>query len=316
MFDDVRDLLDTYPMEAAKLGFVDNLIPNFVLRSRMAFLNGESAAAADFLLEGRSVAQRYGFRRLDLAVVSEQIRQYVVSGDSAAIDQIAEEAGITMEALADEQRFSAKVDIALILTRCLINALNRDTPSEVEKERAEQMVKTLRSLFSAARERNCNRAAVQIGSQLASLAFRLYGLTNDVIYYTSQVLRMANEIGLVRSLVDEGRTFGVLLRSVADSEDACLPLDIRRYMSLLLQEHFCTDGLDERYAGHLVTEQLTSREIEVLRLGLDSRTNKESAHLLGLTQNTIKWYWQQIFRKLDVNRRSQAIRKARHLNLI
>jgi LuxR family maltose regulon positive regulatory protein/serine/threonine-protein kinase PknK len=44
--------------------------------------------------------------------------------------------------------------------------------------------------------------------------------------------------------------------------------------------------------------------------------NKQIASELGLTVGTVKWYMQQIFSKLAVRRRSQAIHKARVLGFI
>jgi two-component system nitrate/nitrite response regulator NarP len=52
---------------------------------------------------------------------------------------------------------------------------------------------------------------------------------------------------------------------------------------------------------------LTRREMEVLADLSSGRTNKQIARDLGLSLNTIKFHVRNLFQKLDVNSRSQAI---------
>jgi DNA-binding NarL/FixJ family response regulator len=61
---------------------------------------------------------------------------------------------------------------------------------------------------------------------------------------------------------------------------------------------------------------LSERELEVLRLMSEGLSNQEIAGKLYLSLNTIKTHSSRLFFKLDVNRRTQAIDKAKRLNLI
>jgi DNA-binding CsgD family transcriptional regulator/uncharacterized membrane protein YsdA (DUF1294 family) len=61
---------------------------------------------------------------------------------------------------------------------------------------------------------------------------------------------------------------------------------------------------------------ISQREIEVLQLMAAGATNQEIADTLFLSLNTIKTHSSRIFEKLDVKRRTQAIEKARKLNII
>jgi pimeloyl-ACP methyl ester carboxylesterase/DNA-binding CsgD family transcriptional regulator len=61
---------------------------------------------------------------------------------------------------------------------------------------------------------------------------------------------------------------------------------------------------------------LTEREGEILNLLCEGRSNHEIADQLHLAYGTVKWYASQIYRKLDVTNRVQAIAKAHKLNLI
>lgn len=61
---------------------------------------------------------------------------------------------------------------------------------------------------------------------------------------------------------------------------------------------------------------LSKRELEVLQLIAEGLSNQEIASRLFVSLNTIKTHSSRIFEKLDVKRRTQAIEKAKRLNLI
>jgi DNA-binding CsgD family transcriptional regulator len=61
---------------------------------------------------------------------------------------------------------------------------------------------------------------------------------------------------------------------------------------------------------------LSTRELEVLQLMAEGLSNQEIAGRLFLSLNTIKTHASNIFEKLDVRRRTQAIEQARKLSII
>lgn len=62
--------------------------------------------------------------------------------------------------------------------------------------------------------------------------------------------------------------------------------------------------------------EISKREIEVLALMSEGLSNQEIAEKLFVSLNTIKTHSSNIFEKLDVKRRTQAIEKAKRLSLI
>lgn len=70
----------------------------------------------------------------------------------------------------------------------------------------------------------------------------------------------------------------------------------------------------EKGAGSLI-ELLTEREREVLRLIAGGFSNQDIAYQLILSVGTVKWYTTQIYGKLGVQNRAQAVRRAQELNL-
>ena len=61
---------------------------------------------------------------------------------------------------------------------------------------------------------------------------------------------------------------------------------------------------------------LTTRECEILALLASGKSNKEMARALGISPNTVKTHIARVYEKLEVQRRIQAIEKARWLELI
>jgi len=62
--------------------------------------------------------------------------------------------------------------------------------------------------------------------------------------------------------------------------------------------------------------ELSKRELEVLGLLAQGHSNQEIAAKLFVSLSTVKTHLQNLFEKLDVKRRTQAVEKARRLNLI
>jgi DNA-binding CsgD family transcriptional regulator len=61
---------------------------------------------------------------------------------------------------------------------------------------------------------------------------------------------------------------------------------------------------------------VSGRELEVLRLLADGRSNKEIARRLDVSPNTVKTHVTKLFDKLDSRRRTEAIARARELGLL
>jgi LuxR family maltose regulon positive regulatory protein len=63
-------------------------------------------------------------------------------------------------------------------------------------------------------------------------------------------------------------------------------------------------------------ETLNEREIEVLQFFAAGLTNATIARRLFVSQNTVKWYAKNIYRKLDVHSRAEALARAYEMDLL
>ncbi len=72
----------------------------------------------------------------------------------------------------------------------------------------------------------------------------------------------------------------------------------------------------ETPAASTAPSDLTERELEILQLIADGLSNREIAEQLVLAVSSVKWYTNQIFSKLHVGSRTQAVAQARTLGLL
>jgi LuxR family maltose regulon positive regulatory protein len=131
-----------------------------------------------------------------------------------------------------------------------------------------------------------------------------------------QTLTLGRPEQLVRPFLDEGQSFQELLARLSsriqDSEQ-------RRFAARIMQEFSASPGQDS--AARSVTqvglvEALSERELEVLQLMAHGLTNAEIAGRLYLSPNTLKAHTQNIYQKMDVHSRVQAVNRGRELGLL
>ncbi|MEQ1810405.1 MAG: response regulator transcription factor [Terricaulis sp.] len=72
----------------------------------------------------------------------------------------------------------------------------------------------------------------------------------------------------------------------------------------------------EKNTAAIASLGITLREQEVLGLLAAGKSNKEIADKLGISPNTVKTQIASLYQKLEVQRRTQAVQKARELALI
>lgn len=74
--------------------------------------------------------------------------------------------------------------------------------------------------------------------------------------------------------------------------------------------------MTSRHVGCAVGEELTPKELEVLRLLPTRLSRTEIGARLYVSLNTVKTHQRAVYRKLRVEHRSAAVRRARELGLL
>ncbi len=150
---------------------------------------------------------------------------------------------------------------------------------------------------------------------LLSIALRAQGKLDQAMTALEKALSLAKPEGFVRVFVDEGRPMAELLRSALARQI------VPDYVSRLLASFGMPRAvggptlLSGAYARPII-EPLTGRELELLQLLAAGKSNKQIADELVVVTGTVKAHLLSIYRKLDVHNRTQAIARARELNLL
>jgi LuxR family maltose regulon positive regulatory protein len=151
---------------------------------------------------------------------------------------------------------------------------------------------------------------------LIALAHQALGDRQASLAALSKALRLAEPQGYVRIFVDEGLPMAELL-SFARSQDiasdyvtkllAAFPEDVRNTVAF---------DIESTPAAQPLVEPLSEREIEVLRLMAAGLKYKEVAEQLVISVNTVRHHTRNVYSKLNVNNRVQAIARAEELSLL
>lgn len=129
-----------------------------------------------------------------------------------------------------------------------------------------------------------------------------------------EAFRLSAPEGYIWRWLDAGPRIGPLLRDLRNDKDT--PQDFRPYLDSLLGTCQSVFGKSAHPQSGMLSDPLTQRELEIMRLIGKGYSNPEIASELVVTLNTIKKHTSNIYAKLGVSSRTQAIARAQELNLL
>jgi LuxR family maltose regulon positive regulatory protein len=184
----------------------------------------------------------------------------------------------------------------------------------IEQGRYDEANSLLGRLYQAADAGGRTASSIMI-LILRALAFQAGGEDDRAATALKRALVLAEAGRFVRIFVDEGPPVARLLYQALSHRLA------PEYVSQLLGAFPAveepkpeqTPALDE---DDLLLEPMSEREIEVLQLIAEGLTNPEIASRLFLSLNTVKVHTRNIYAKLDVHNRTQAVARGRALGLL
>ena len=146
---------------------------------------------------------------------------------------------------------------------------------------------------------------------------RAIGQVDSALQLLRECVTKAQSQGSIRLFVDEGAPVQALLRQLPHEAH------MTAYVSRLLDAFGARTIAEEPVAvpsaarsTHLPLSAFSDRELEVLRLIQAGHSNQNIGERLFLSLSTVKWHNQNIFSKLDVQRRTEAVARAVQLQLL
>lgn len=157
---------------------------------------------------------------------------------------------------------------------------------------------------------------------LHALALRALDRPTEARSVLQRALTSAEAGSYVRLFVDEGSAMQTLLSELRSSLQHHGDQHLKAYLQKLLAAFSATAAFpstpdrEQRSEAQSLIEPLSERELEVLRLIAAGCSNQEIAARLVVALSTIKTHINNIYGKLGVQSRTQALARARTLNLL
>jgi LuxR family maltose regulon positive regulatory protein len=294
-----------------QMAFFESLVRAYQTGARLRFSRGEIGAADDLLDQLQMYGSSKGLVRPVAAALGERIRMALQRQDylnallmQQRLDEIAAPFGDETQWAKLGNGLEIPVTARISQARCAIAqgetgqalaCLDALSGCPVVAMRFDMTVRVhvLRALAHAARKENAEASRE-----------------------LTQVLVMTARAGMVRTYLDEGDACEALIKSALSNLE--VPAALRAHAEAIASA-FASNGEPRlkapaqrrEHAGDPMPERLSAREKDVLHYLMQGMPNKRIATTMNVSIDTVKWHLKNLFSKLDVTDRLQAVDKAR-----
>lgn len=238
-------------------------------------------------------------------VATRKVRLWLAQGRLGEALDWASRQGLSAE---NELSYLREFD-HITFARVLLTRYQRDRADASIAE----VVALLERLLKTAEEGGRKGSAIEI-LVLQALAHHAQGDLPAALLPLQRALTLAEPEGYVRTFLDEGLSMIGLLREA--SAHKIMPDYTGKLLAAFEAEQRESKDKPEQSHPQPLIEPLSQRELDVLRLIAEGLSNQEICERLFLALDTIKGHNRRIFNKLQVQRRTEAIARARELGLI
>jgi LuxR family maltose regulon positive regulatory protein len=289
--------------------------------ARVRQAQGDTDGAFDLLQQAQRIALKTDVTDLDdLTVALAQARLWIEQGDLEAvldwagerklvIDNVAEEIGglgpdtTELPKTPDIMSYNFRMYEYVALARLL---LAQDRPDEA--------LTLLVQLLPVMEQRGRHKSVIEI-YVLQALALEAQGDTTLAMSTLENAFSLAEPQGYVRVFVDEGAPMAKLLGQAKARGIA--PKYVNELLAALDTPAYGTAATSAAQAETpALIEPLSERESEVLRFLATHLSSTEIADELLISPNTVRFHIKNIYTKLGVHRRSDAVDQAIELGLL
>jgi ATP/maltotriose-dependent transcriptional regulator MalT len=301
-FDDVERALAHLEMAQSSVNeyaHADAVIVAYLTQARIQHLRRDESGALAMLREGQELGEQRGWRRVTLSLAAEECRILARAGhyEEARLvatrfefHELAPRGGVPSlssdKAVRAASRYMLKQSPGVV-----VEALDAAIENSQQRELAHRSVELL-ILRALAKKENEDWASALADVRLA--------------------LTIAAPRNFLRVFLDEGHELGALIdrldmEQLRGSEAAPLARRLQRAMR----------GPDTQGGAPIgLGEELTKRELSILKRLETGLSNKEIAESIFVSEGTLKWHLHNVYGKLNVKNRTGAMTRARALGIL
>ena len=139
----------------------------------------------------------------------------------------------------------------------------------------------------------------------------------DLLALMDGLVTAAKSGGIFQRMLDEAPDIGVLLLEFRErARRGARPPKLPRRVNRPAEdpEQYARVRLSARASA--ISELLSPRQCDIVKLIAGGRSNKQIALIIGVTPETVKSHVKNIFIKLSVENRAQAVSRAQSLGLV
>ncbi len=270
---------------ARHLENTDRFVACEVFLARLKLAQGDVAGTAVLLAQADQSVRRHNFVLQIPQVAAAQVLMLLRQGQLVAAAQLAQ-----MHALPISQ---ARVYLARGDTAAALAVLGPWRQQVEAKGWADERLRTM---------------------VLQAVAHQVQGEKATAVKLVGDALALAEPGGFIRLFVDEGLPMAELLSEAA--AQGIMPDYVGKLLAVFEAETQKGTAKSGMPPVQPLGEPLSQRELEVLQLIAQGLSNREISQRLFLALDTVKGHNRRIFSKLQVQRRTEAVARARELGLV
>jgi LuxR family maltose regulon positive regulatory protein len=261
---------------------------------RVLFSRGDMAGVEEIIKKMEDMAREFHVPPwITNQIAAWKGRIWLARGKLADLSRWVQERGLDLN---EEPPFLHEMEY-VVLARVLM-----------AKGRLDEGIRLLQRLLKAAETGGRIPRVIEI-LMLQAVGLEAGGDTTQAMATLDRALTLAEPEGFVRIFVDEGPPIAQLLEKILDAKGHVPRAYVKKLLSAFRLNRIIKtdDGLVER---------LSERELEVLRLLAAGLSNKKITEELFISLSTVKTHIRNIYSKIDVHSRTNAIIRAKELGLI
>ena len=264
---------------------IDRYIICEVFLARLKLAQGDVTGAATMLAQASQSAHQQNFVYRFPEIASAQVLTLLRQGNLLVASQLAQTYQLPLS--------QARVYLAQGNTSAALDILERFRQQAEEKSWADEQLKAL---------------------VLQALAHHAHGEKEKAVQLLGEALTLAEPGGFIRLFIDEGEPMAQLLSEA--STQGVMSDYISKLLAAFEAEKLKNAETSQLPSAQFLIEPLSQRELEVLQLIAQGLSNNEIGKRLFLALDTVKGHNRRIYDKLQVQRRTEAVARARELGLL